>query len=122
MLREYLDEILSGEKTYDARAYDTAKRGTIALVDTKKSLVIGLVDIIGTHRISAEEYRRWHATGKWADCIFQVENPDAVFYAYDFENPHRLAQPVKIEKNGRTWVTIDESVQSQFYFQPSMFD
>ncbi len=56
MLREYLDEILDGKKTYDARAYDTTKRGTIALVDTKKSAIIGLIDLVVTHKISAEEY------------------------------------------------------------------
>lgn len=55
MLREYLDEILDGEKTYDARAYNTTKCGTIALVDTKKSAVNGLFDLVGTHKISAEE-------------------------------------------------------------------
>lgn len=43
MLTEYLDEILDGTKTYDARAYNTNKRGLIALVDTKKSAVIGTV-------------------------------------------------------------------------------
>lgn len=36
MLRDYLDEILDGKKTYDARSYPTDKRGTIALIDTKK--------------------------------------------------------------------------------------
>lgn len=46
MLREYLDEILNGKKTYDACAYDT------------------------NHKFSAEEYCMWHATGKWEDMIF----------------------------------------------------
>lgn len=56
MLREFLDKILERKKTYDARAYDNSKRGTIALVDTKKYAVIGLFDLVGTHKISAEEY------------------------------------------------------------------
>lgn len=47
MLREYLDEILDGIKTYDARSYNTNKRGLIALVDTKKSAIIGTVELIG---------------------------------------------------------------------------
>lgn len=62
MIREYLDEILDGKKTYDARSFDTNKRGTIALVDTKKSAIIGLIDLVGTHTITAEEYCSWHAT------------------------------------------------------------
>ena len=56
MLTEYLDEILDGTKTYDARAYNTNKRGLIALVDTKKSAIIGTVELIGTKPITAEEY------------------------------------------------------------------
>lgn len=51
MLREYLDEILDGTKFYDARAYNTNKRGLIALVDTKKSAIICTVELIGTKPI-----------------------------------------------------------------------
>lgn len=114
MLREYLDEILDGDKTYDARSYDTNKRGTIALVDTKKSAIIGLVDLIGTHKITAEEYCKWHATGKWQGLELQVEDMNATFYAFDFDNPRRLTSPIKVEKNCRVWTTIDDSVKSKF--------
>lgn len=68
MLRDYLDKILDGKKRHDARAYGTNKRGAIALVDTKKSAVIGLIDLVVTHKISAEEYCKW----KWEGIIFQV--------------------------------------------------
>ena len=111
MLREYLDEILDGKKTYDARAYDTNKRGTIALVDTKKSAIIGLIDLVGTHKISAEEYCKWHATGKWEGIIFQVEDNNKEYYAYDFKNPRRLSSPIKIVKNGRVWTWIDDGME-----------
>lgn len=119
MLREYLDEILDGKKTYDARSYDTNKRGTIALVDTKKSTIIGLIDLVGTHRITAEEYCKWHATGKWEGMILQVEDMNATFFAYDFANPTRLASPIKIAKTGRTWTKIDDDIQ--FVFQERLF-
>ena len=119
MLREYLDEILDGKKTYDARAYDTNKRGTIALVDTKKSAIIGLIDLVGTHKITAEEFCKWHATGKWEGMILQVEDMNATFYAYDFANPRRLASPIKITKTGRTWTKIDDDIQ--FVFQERLF-
>lgn len=46
MLREYLDEIFDGKKTYDVRAYDTNKRGTITLVDIKSFSAIGLIPLI----------------------------------------------------------------------------
>ncbi len=111
MLREYLDEILNEKKNYDARAYDTKHRGTIALVDTKKSTIIGLVDLIGTHKISAEEYCSWHATGKWENLILQVDDMSRDYYAYDFKNPRRLAAPIKIVKTGKVWTKIDEGNQ-----------
>ncbi len=111
MLREYLDEILDGKKTYDARAYDTNKRGTVALVDTKKSAIIGLIDLVGTHKISAEEYCKWHATGKWEGMIFQIEDMDKDYYAYDFENPRKLAMPIKIVKTGRVWSKVDDGIE-----------
>lgn len=87
MLREYLDEILDGKKTYDTCAYDT------------------------NHKISAEEYCSWHATGKWEDMIFQVKDMNKNYYAYDFENPRRLAMPIKIVKSGRVWTKIDDGIQ-----------
>ena len=111
MLREYLDEILDGKKTYDARAYNTNRRGTIALVDTKKSAIIGLIDLVGTHKISAEEYCKWHATGKWEGMIFQVEDNNKEYYAYDFKNPRRLSSPIKIVKNGRVWTKINDGLE-----------
>lgn len=119
MLREYLDEILDGKKTYDARAYDTNKRGTIALVDTRKSAVIGLIDLVGTHKITADEYCKWHATGRWEGMQLQVEDMNRTYYAYDFANPRRLAMPVKIEKTGKTWTEIDDDIQ--FVFQDKLF-
>lgn len=121
MLREYLEEILDGVKSYDARSYNTNKRGTIALVDTKKSFVIGTIELVGTHPITAEEYCKWHASGKWEGMHLQVDDMNATFWAYDFINPRRLARPIKIEKNGRVWTIIDESLKSEFIYQESLF-
>lgn len=121
MLREYLDEILDRKKTFDARSYPTDKRGTIALVDTKKSSIVGLVDLIGVHQISADEYCKWHATGKWEGMPFEVADKNAKFYAYDFVNPRKLASPIKIIKSGRIWVEIDDSVKKEFIFQQNLF-
>lgn len=119
MLGEYLDEILEGKKTYDARAYDTNKRGTIALVDSRRSSIIGLVDLISTHKISAQEYCKWHAAGKWEGLILEVEDMNATYYAYDFKNPRRLAKPIKIKKTGRVWTKIDDDIK--FCFQEKLF-
>lgn len=121
MIKDYLDEILDGKKAFDARCYSTNKRGTIALVDSKKSSIVGLVDLIGVHPISIDEYCKWHATEKRAGMVFHVEDDDSVFYAYDFSNPRRLARPIKITKTGRVWTAIDDSVKKEFIFQQRLF-
>lgn len=115
MLTEYLDEILDGTKTYDARAYNTNKRWLIALVDTKKSAIIGTVELIGTKPITAEEYCKWHATGKWDGMQFQVEDMNATYWAYGFINPRRLAKPIKIKKTSRVWTKLDDSIEKELY-------
>ena len=115
MLREYLDEILDGTKFYDARAYNTNKRGLIALVDKKKSAIIVTVELIGTKHITAEEYCKWHATGKWSGMQFQVEDMNATYWAYGFINPKRLAKPIKIKKTCRVWTRLDDSIEKELY-------
>lgn len=114
MLREYLDEILDGKKKYDARVYDTGRRGTIALVDTKKSSIVGFVDLVATHKITTREYCDWHATGKWEGMILKVEDMSATYYAYDFKNPRRLERLIKIKKTGRVWTKIDDCIELCF--------
>ena len=121
MIKDYLDEILDGKKAFDTRCYSTNKRGTIALVDSKKSSIVGLVDLIGVHQISTDEYCKWHATGKWEGMSFQAKDTNGVFYAYDFVNPRKLASPIKIIKTGRVWTAIDDSVKKEFIFQQRLF-
>lgn len=120
MLREYLEEILEEKKNYDARNYDTDRRGTIALVDTRKSEIIGTVELVSTHVISAEEYCLWHQSGKWNNYVFEADE-NHIYYAYDFKNPQRLSSPVKIKKNGRTWIYISEDIVHEFSFQDTLF-
>ena len=77
---------------------------------TWKTAIIGFVDLVGTHPISAREYCDWHATGKWAGMILQVEDMSKTYYAYDFKNPRRLIVPIKVIKNGRIWIEIDDKI------------
>ena len=110
MIREYLDEIVSGKKQYDARAYNTNKRGPIALVDTRRSEVVATIELVGVHKISAEEFCKWHATGKWEGTQFQVGDMSKTYYAYDFKRPRVFEKPIKIIKTGRMWTRIDDSL------------
>ena len=82
MIKDYLDEILDGSKTFDARSYPTNKRGTIALVDSRTMKVYGYVDLIGVREISPQEYASWHCTGKWSGCVMQVDSTKK-YYAWD---------------------------------------
>ena len=122
MARQYLDEVLSGEKTFDARSYDTDKRGAIALIDTSSKKILGLVDLVGTRRISEEEYCGWHATGKWAGMRLELrdEFKKEAYFAYDFANPRRVSWNGKAhpKPHERVWVDlgdIDLAVQGSIF-------
>lgn len=110
MLREYLDEILDKKKSFDARSYPTNIRGDIALVDTRKSEIVGLVNLVGIHKISAEEYLSWHMSSKYENIVFKLEDTNSTYYAYDFINPRRLLTPIKVKKTGKVWTSIDENL------------
>lgn len=43
---------------------------------------------------------------------------NATYYAYDFENPRRLAAPIMIKKTGRVWTKIDHN---EFCIQEKLF-
>ncbi len=51
--------------------------------------------------------------------IFQVDDMYNDYYKYDFENPRRLATPIKIVKTGRVWSKIEDeikmNVQEKFF-------
>ena len=41
MIKDYLNEILDGSKTFDARSYPTSKRSKIALIDSRSMKIYG---------------------------------------------------------------------------------
>ena len=51
MIKDYLNEILNGSKTFGACSYTTNKRGTIALVDSRSMMAYGHVDLVGVRKI-----------------------------------------------------------------------
>ena len=106
MIKDYLNELLNGVKTYDARSYTTNRRGTIALIDSKSMKVYGYVDLVGVREISPSDYGSWHCTGRWKNCIMQVDQTKK-YYAWDFVNPRKLDKPYKIEKEKHTWIDLD---------------
>lgn len=119
MIKDYLNEILEGSKTFDARSYPTNKRGIIALVDSRTMKVYGTVELVGCREISEEEYCAWHSTGRWKNAKFEVNEPNGKYYAYDFEKPQKLAKPIKLECEKHTWVEMP--INLEFYYQESLF-
>lgn len=120
MIKEYLDELLDGLKTYDARSYPTNTRGIIALVDSRSMKVYGIVELVGVRKITPEEYAEWHCTGKYKGAQFFVDLAKE-YFAYDFINPRRLAFPIKLNVSKKIWVEIADSVVDNFYFENKLF-
>lgn len=52
--------------------------------------IYGTIELVGCREISAEEYCSWHQTGR----LFQVDDENKKYYAFDFKNPQRLAKPI----------------------------
>lgn len=119
MIKQYLDEILDGEKTFDARSYPTNKRGTIALVDSRTMKVYGTVELVGCKEISAREYCDWHAIGKWKGLVLEVQDMNASYFAYDFKEPKRLENPLKLDCEKHTWVKVSDGIE--MHYQEALF-
>ena len=83
--------------------------------DIKKSINYG------KNRIYAynEEYCSWHQTGKFQSLIFQVDDENKKYYAYDFNNPQRLSKPIKVNVEKHTWVEVPDDIE--FCYQKSLF-
>ena len=119
MIKDYLNEILDSPKNFDARSYPTNKRGKIALIDSRSMKIYGTIELVGCREISAKEYCSWHQTGRFRSLIFQVDDVNKNYYAYDFKNPQRLAKPIKVDAAKQTWVEIQDN--TEFYYMDSLF-
>jgi hypothetical protein len=111
MIKDYLNEILDGSKTFDARSYPTNKRGVIALIDSRTMKIYGTIKLVGCRKISADEYCSWHTAGRFQNYVFEVPDRNANFYAYDFEEPRKLTKPIKVNVEKHTWVEIPKDIE-----------
>lgn len=119
MIKDYLNEILDGSKTFDAISYPTNKRGLIALIDSRSMKIHGTIELVGCREISAEEYCSWHQTGRLQNYRFEVEDKDKKYYSYDFKNPKKLVKPIKVEAEKHTWVEVPDDVE--LYYENTLF-
>ena len=114
MIKDYLNEILDGSKTYDARSYPTNKRGLIALVDSRSMKIYGLIELVDCREISVEEYCSWHQTGRYQYYRFEVDDTNKKYYAYDFKTPKKLSKPIKVKAEKHTWVQVPDDIEMHF--------
>lgn len=119
MIKDYLNEILDGSKTFDARSYPTNKIGKIALIDSKTMKIYGSIELVNCRRIDANEYCSWNKTGRFKDCIFEVEDKNKDYYAYDFINTRKLIKSIKVNVERHTWVEIPDDLE--MYYSDTLF-
>lgn len=93
---EWLNLILSGEKTGEVRGTKTTIRGTIALVESGTNLILGMVDIVDV--ISVFDAKHWEEL----KYVHRVAIPFSKLkysctYVWLLENPVKFDTPVACE-------------------------
>jgi hypothetical protein len=109
ILKDPLDKILAGTKTWEIRGRATARRGPIALIESKSGHVVGtcdVVDVVGPLTLT-ELQRNAGRTGFRPSRL-----PYATTYAWVVSNARRLVDPVPYRHPAGAviWVRLEASV------------
>jgi hypothetical protein len=109
LIKEYwLDKILAGTKTWEIRSRATARRGPIALIQSKSGQVVGtceVVDVVGP--LTAAELNRNHRRAG-----FRTDRLHGPTYAWVLRGARRLPKPVRYRhpQGAVIWVKLDRGV------------
>ena len=104
--RPWIDFILDGVKAWEVRGSNTNVRGEIALIESGTKTVVGVAELVGSRRLSLEEYQASEAV----HCIrSHGELPYPQTFGWVLENPRRLSQPVPYAhpQGAVIWVNLD---------------
>jgi hypothetical protein len=109
VLKEPLDKILSGTKTWEIRGKRTTRRGAIALIKSKSGHVVGtceIFDVVGPLSL-AELRRNANRTG-----FRPSQLPYPTTYAWVVRDAHRLAEPIPYRHppGAVIWVKLETNV------------
>ncbi len=123
MMKVYLDEIVRGEKSTDARLYPTDIRGTVVLGDSSTDKVYATAELVDCREISYERFVAWHRTGPFKDVEFAPYHEGKPCYEYVFSDVRKLTVPVTIPNpsGNRMWVEIPEETVRSFGYQRTLF-
>ncbi len=108
--RLYLEEILDGRKTCDARPFPTPHRGRIALMDNKTFRVLGCANLWKVEQVGYDVFRAWQKTLE-----YQIPEdplgPSKKYYLYHLKDVVRFATPLEVEHfpENNVWVCFRDS-------------
>lgn len=92
--KPWIDEILSGKKSWEIRGCPTHKHGKIELIQSGSGLVVGSCEIIDCLKLDLKEYK----SSSSKHCIEDTrELPYKKTYAWVIKNPCRYDTPRKYD-------------------------
>jgi hypothetical protein len=131
MKKEYLMDIIDGNRPNDVRLVDTAIRERIALIDSETYEILGYAKLVDTKKITYEEYLVWHITDIFSKnkTMEYVNNMDFAklnepAYSYNLDDAEEADVPLianPINEN-KIWIKFDMEDCTKGYSQLSLFD
>lgn len=129
--KEYLMDIIDGNRSNDVRLIDTPIRGRIALIDSETYEILGYAKLTETKKITYEEYLIWHITDVFSrtKTMEYINNMDFAklnepAYSYILENAEEATTPLMANpiNENKIWIKFDIEDCTRGYEQISLFD
>jgi hypothetical protein len=109
IMKDPIDKILAGTKTWEIRGTTTSRRGPIGLIQSKTGHVVGtceVVDVIGPLSLK-DLQRNEERTGSRPDQLYYQKT-----YAWVLRNAHRLSAPIPFRhpRGAVIWIKLEPDV------------